>query len=439
MESKRGSQLKLNIALNALCKPVAMLLSYIYVPVILAYIGDTRYGVWTTLYTFISGINYFDIGIGNGLRNQLSKYLVKDQKDKCRECVSTAYLAIACISIGCFVIFSGAVYFFNLPKVFNLLIENENVLLAIIICIFFVCLNFVISMCNNILYALQKPSVTAMTGIFVQILNLISIVILNGRVEPNLVVISIAYGVTTFLVNVITTIAIFAKYPYLIPRRGCASKAEFKSISTLGVMFFIMQISTLIVNSTDNLLISKMYGAETVTPYSMVYKVFYAVISLHGLINMPMWPAYSQAEAAGDIDFIRNGLKKINQLTAVISVGVVSLIFLFKPIAKLWLGRELEYPAGLITLMAVFTLLNIWSNNYGSLLCGVGYVKISTMVAIMGAVLNIPVSIFCAQVLKMGVVGVLAGSVFVMIITMIAYPYAYHKWLELYKKGKIHE
>ena len=56
-----------------LMKPVSMVLNLIYTPLVLGYLGDIKYGIWAIILNIISWINYFDVGIGNGLRNKLSE------------------------------------------------------------------------------------------------------------------------------------------------------------------------------------------------------------------------------------------------------------------------------------------------------------------------------------------------------------------------------
>ena len=73
----RQTDIVSNMALSGICKPVSMVLSYIYVPIVLDYLGVEKYGVWSTILTILSWVSYFDIGIGNGLRNRLTESLNK--------------------------------------------------------------------------------------------------------------------------------------------------------------------------------------------------------------------------------------------------------------------------------------------------------------------------------------------------------------------------
>lgn len=59
--------------INLLLKPVNLILTLVYTPLLLSYLGDTRYGLWAIILSIISWVNYCDIGIGHGLRNILAK------------------------------------------------------------------------------------------------------------------------------------------------------------------------------------------------------------------------------------------------------------------------------------------------------------------------------------------------------------------------------
>lgn len=80
---------KKNIGLNILMKPVAMILSFVYVPLALSYLGDERYGVWATISSFVSWLSLCDIGIGNGLKNNLSVSIAEGDKKRSKKLVST--------------------------------------------------------------------------------------------------------------------------------------------------------------------------------------------------------------------------------------------------------------------------------------------------------------------------------------------------------------
>ena len=55
-----------NIGVLTLMKGIGMLLGFVYTPLVLAFLGEARYGVWAVILNIVSWINYFDVGIGSG-------------------------------------------------------------------------------------------------------------------------------------------------------------------------------------------------------------------------------------------------------------------------------------------------------------------------------------------------------------------------------------
>ena len=47
-------------------KGVSMALSLVYVPIVLNYLGDYKYGVWASILSILSWISYFDLGYATG-------------------------------------------------------------------------------------------------------------------------------------------------------------------------------------------------------------------------------------------------------------------------------------------------------------------------------------------------------------------------------------
>ena len=179
----------------------------------------------------------------------------------------------------------------------------------------------------------------------------------------------------------------------------------------------------------SNLLISNLYGSAAVTPYDIVYKVFYMSVQVHGIIIMPIWSAYTAAAAQKDMGWIKNTMKRLNQVTVLISAGVIIGIFVFKPFARIWLHKDLEYSNTLILIIAIYMIATMIGNSYSSFLCGVGHIKASVIISGIGAVINIPCSIYFSRDCGMGQVGIILGSLVVIMISVFVLPAISYKWI----------
>jgi len=423
-----------NIGVGMLMKPISILLSMVYAPLALSFLGDEKYGVWAIILNVVSWIAYFDIGIGNGLRNHLARAYAQGNETEAKTYVSTAYVGTSIISTGFFLIVAVVWNIFDLGTFFKMTAPGENVNFVVTLSVLFVCINFVLSLSKTSAYAIQQPGWISVISAGNQLLQLIILFVLSRFLTENLLVVALMYGVVNIVDSMVLFWILSRKHPYLKPSFRMIDVRHLKSLFTLGMGFFIMQISSMIMNTTSNLLISNLYGSAEVTPYSMVYKVFNMAVQVHAIIIMPMWSAYTEAAARNDMAWIKATIKKVNLITLLLSAGVVVGIFLFEPFAALWLGRRLEYGTALIVIVALYMIMQMFASNYSAFLCGVGHIKVSVIIAAAGAVLNIPLAIFFASGLNMRLAGITLGSLCVVAMSAIALPIVTAKWISQQEK-----
>ena len=313
--SMDDKELYKNISINIFLKPVSMLLSYLYIPLSLSYLGDERYGVWATISSFVTWFSVCDIGIGNGMRNKLAESYAVGDKKKSREIVSTSYGTISLISLIVLAIYTLINIVFDIPGLLNINVAGDNVKFAMWITVFFVCLNFVLTLSNTITYSIQKPAISSFTAVLTNTLNIIFVLVCRVFWPANMIIIALTLGSSGAIVNFGLNIYLFRSYSFLRPNLYDFKKDRIKSIASLGVLFFFGQIATLVMNSTDNMLISIYFGATDVTPYSTSYKLFSTFIHLQGVIIMPMWSAFTNAKAKGEKSWIIEKFRKMQLLT----------------------------------------------------------------------------------------------------------------------------
>lgn len=419
-----------NIGVLTLMKGIGMLLGFVYTPLVLAFLGEARYGVWAVILNIVSWINYFDVGIGSSLRNKLAEaYTLKDE-NAAKAYVSTAYLGITIVSALFFVVVTLVWECFGLTAFFKMNIEGENVDVSVICSVMFICINFVLSLSRNEAYALQQPGIISVVGVGAQLLQITAVLVMSLFFRESILAVAVMYGIVSIFENLLLQFVITRGRDWLKPSLNAVDMRMMKSLLTLGLGFFITQISALIVDTTDNLLISNLFGSAAVTPYSIVYKCFHLIAEVHYVMFLPMWSAYTEAAVRKDINWIKRTLKRVNLVTALFAFGCAVGIFLFEPFAALWLHKRLEYGMLLIVITALYTISQIFANNFSALLLGVGAIKVSATVCVICALINIPLSVFFAGVCGMGNSGVILGSLCVMLINLAVLPVAVLVWID---------
>lgn len=405
-----------------------MILSFIYVPLSRAYLGDYLYGVWATISSIVSWISLSDIGIGYGLRNRLTEAIAVDDKEKAQKLISTAYYIMFWICLAVFAVYFIISRIFDIAAFFNISVAGDNTNLALTITFAFMCINFWLGLINQVFYAIQQPAFSTLTGMINQGLNIIFILTVSAFFPVSLPVFAFFLGFGTFLIRIMTSVMVFHKYGYFMPKRGYFDKQYVHAIASIGLALFLGQICNTIMNSTDNVLISKYIDPSKVTPYNTAYKLFNLFVVLQGMIIMPMWSAFTLHKEKREYEWMKQSLKKMNLVTAVLSAGVIIAVFLIPYISDLWLQHHLVYDSLMLWIMAAYVIVYMFYSNYASLLCGVNDIKLYSMLAAAGAVINIPLSIYFASGMELGLAGIILGTLASILPSLLILPFEAKAW-----------
>lgn len=426
------------IKLNFIFKSITILLSLIIVPITIQYLGADGYGLWATVLSIISWMNYFDIGIGNGLRNKLTESISKSDLKVAREYIATSYVSILFLGSGIAIISIFIFSYLDWNEILNTnLYDSKELLFFMIVNLSFIAMNFVFKLIKSILYALQLPSNVALMQVLNQIFLFFGVYILSKYDSiSSLLGISLIYGISAILVNVIFTIIVFYKYRELKPNVKDFKFNKINPLINLGLKFLILQLGYLIIFTTDNFMIINFFGPESVTSYSITNKLFSTIIVGFTIIMTPIWSATTKAYTNLNINFILLILKRL----MFIEIGVIffSIFFylFFDTILVFWLGESAFSYSYLLPLNFLFyTIFMTFGSIYSSILNGMGKLKVQLIVAIIQMIINIPISIFFANYLNYGISGIIIGTNLTLLISVIVLPINLRYNLNLMKRG----
>ena len=287
---KLASNLGRSMSRAMVYKGVSMVLSLVYVPIVLNYLGDYKYGVWASILSILSWISYFDLGIGNGLRNRLSEAVASDSpRVSPKALVSSAYAILSGVVAVVAVVCGIAIAFIDWPALLSAWEVDESLLCVVELSFLGMCFSFVLTLCNSVYYALQRAQVVNLISVCQQAVMLLSVWLLSLTDSRSLTAVAAFYVASNILVYGAFTIYVFARNRELAPSLRSCSRAVAKDVGGLGIMFFITQIATLVLFTTDNLIVSNLFGPEQVTVYTTANKVFTVLSSLFAALVVPLW------------------------------------------------------------------------------------------------------------------------------------------------------
>lgn len=398
-----------------------MLISFLYVPLLLHSMNSVNYGIWLTLTSFIAWIGVFDIGLGNGLRNRLATALAHKDYRLGKIYVSTAYtgifLAVLCIAI----VFSIGCQFINWQSLLNATSIDStelNQLVAVVFVSFLA--NFSLSLINSVLFALQKPALSSFITFLGQLFSFLSVYILVTFLKINsLLILGIIISVVPIIVLLISTVYLFSKkYKQISPSLISVDMSKMKDLLSMGTKFFIIQIITIILFQTNNIIITHVVGNEAVVEYNVVHRYMNVFLMLYNIIAVPIWSAATDAYTKGDLAWIKKINAKLEKI-ATIFVLLGLFMLLISPLCyELWLGTEsCKIHFSTSFLLYLYSVFMVFYSCYGYIINGIGKLSLQILITSITAILYIPVTLFLGKIF--GLNGILFAFGFTSLINSI--------------------
>lgn len=428
---------KKNIAASFIIKGLNIVIGLILVPITINYLDPTKYGIWITLSSIIGWFGFFDIGLGHGLRNRFAEALATDKHELARIYVSTTYAILALIISGVLLLFYIVNPFLNWSAILNagqdIVIQKELSVLALVVFTFF-CISFVFKLITTILAADQRPAKASFFDLLGKLLALVLIYVLTKITTGSLLFLGIVMSSMPVLVLLLSSIWFYnGKYKKYKPSFKLVDFSKAKDLFNLGVKFFIIQIASVLLYQTNNIIISQLFGPAEVTPYNVAFKYFSVLMMGFSIVITPFWSAFTEAWTKKEIVWIKNIMNKLLFLWGFFFVLGLIMLIGSRWVYRVWVGDNVSISLLMSALVCVWVILNMWNGLYSQFLNGLGKVKLQMYLGIISAILNVPLSIILGK--KMGIEGVLCANLIVLLISVWIFPLQYFKLINNNAKG----
>lgn len=433
--NERSATVNKNIISSILLRGISILVSFMLVPITIGYVSPELYGVWLTLSSIITWLSFLDIGFTQGLKNKLTEAVAHEDWQKAKSLVSTTYVMMLLIFVPLCIILELVVPVVNWSRLLNVDIifelEIRRVMYAMIA---FFCIQMIVNVIVSVIAAFQRVALSNSFSVIGQFLALIIILILTKTVPPSLLALSFALSLMPILVTIVASLVLFkGQYHIIAPDIRCFDRELVKDLFGLGYKFFIINIQVVVLYQSTNILISHLSSPLDVTVYNIAYKYLNVSMMLYTIITAPLWPAYTDAYVRKDFDWMRNMRKKMNKVLGLSVIGCLILILISKPVYNIWIGDEVSIPLRMTIMVAVYVMAYCWMNLNGTLIVGMGVVKLETILVVCGMFLHIALSLILGHL--WGAYGVVASMIIVNMIYAIVFNIQVNKILHKSAKG----
>lgn len=415
-----------NSLIGVIASLVNILASFIAQKLFINLLGIQYLGLNGLFTNILSFLGIAELGIGEAIIFNMYKPIAEDDKEKIKSLMQfykKAYLYI----IGIILLVGMSIT----PFVENFVGEtdlNINIKMVYLLFLFQTVSSYFLAYKRSILYASQKNYI-------VNIIHILYILVLNiGQIAmlyltSNYFLYLAVKIVCVILENIAITLYVNKNFNYLNEKNVKKLSDEMnKDIFSRIKAMFLHKIGSFVINGTDNILISKMFGVLYVGLYSNYYMITNAVTTLFSQFISASVPSIGNLLVENNDDKTYLTFKRIRFLNFYIATCTGTCILLvIQPFITLWIGNEylLSIP---VVLAIVFNYYQkMMRKTYDSFMVAAGICIENKFVPIIESILNIVFSIIFAKMF--GLIGIFIGTI---ISGLTLWFYSYPKFM--YKK-----
>ncbi len=387
---ERARERRRRVVLSAVASATAKILSVatllISVPLTLNYLGTERYGMWMIISSLIAMLSFADLGMGNGLLNSVAHAHGRNDLVLIRRFISSGFAILTAVAMLVVVSFAVAYPWFTWAKLFNATsaLAQAEAGPALATFVFFFALNIPLGVVGRVQAGLQQAFRASLWQCAGSLLGLASMLAVISSEAGLPWLVAAAFGAQAIAAACNTVHYFGRSRTDLRPRIADVSRGAVKHIANTGLLFFILQIVAAVAYSSDNLVIAQRLGASAVTDYAIPEKLFSLIAMAMAIMLAPLWPAYGEALARGDGQWVRDAFRR----SLLIALGVatvmsLALVFAAPALISRWVGKPVDPPLLLLVGLGVWKIIEAGGNALAMLLNGASVVRVQIIVAVL--------------------------------------------------------
>ncbi|MBR1972717.1 MAG: hypothetical protein IKA16_04715 [Oscillospiraceae bacterium] len=389
MDGRKG--FRGNIILAFAVKGGSVLTGFLTARVILDFFGNqTVLGIWYTVVSALLLLLNFDLGLGNGLRQRLTRELARGDREAAGRSLSAGLLAYGAMTVLLALLGSLIFPVLNWGRLSGSAVSPQALALSAVFLFLGILLRFFLLSVAAVLNAMQMTSVNnllALCGSFLQLLFLSCVKPRDA--EQGLIWLSAGYALLTNLPAMAMGMFLcISKRPVCCPAFRSADMACLRMMLGTGVSFFVCQMAYMVLMNTNEMLISMFFGPQYTTEYTFYYKLATLSSMVAAPALTPVWSAVAGAKAKGERLWVRSLYPKLKLAGGAAVLGQFAFVLIQQPVMDLWLGG---FPVDHVTALvfAGFGGAFTYGMVLSTLVSGLGRLRLQMVCYSTGALLKL--------------------------------------------------
>jgi O-antigen/teichoic acid export membrane protein len=338
-------------AASLAARTVGLIATLVSVPIVLNAVGAERFGLWTTVTSGVALLNLADLGIGNSLLNAITRARARGTQATVARLVSSAsvvFVSVAVLLAVALFVMTLSIDWASVLRATTARGAHESAPTVVIVGLALI-ISLPLAVTAKVQLAVQEGYRTQAWTIAGQLAALAALLIAARR-SASLPVLAACLVLVPVIAQIGNSIQVFGfDHADLRPRWSLFDPSAARALLSGGMLFLFLQVSWVLAFASDNLIIDRILGPRAVTEYAVPYRAFTAVATLAVLPMLALWPAYTDAFARHDNEWLRRTFTRTLVVMSAVGValGVMALAFA-RPILHAWVGNDAHFSNALL-------------------------------------------------------------------------------------------
>lgn len=409
MSKTRTENVAKNVILSSLFQIIAYVIGFVSRTIFIKILGEEYLGLNGVFTNVLTLLSFAELGIGSAIVYSMYKPLATNNSDKLKELI--AFYKKIYLLVGMIIIIGGIILIpfldFFIKSTPNI---NENIIIIYLIFVINSAISYFFSYRTSIISADQKNYLIIIYNKVFHIIRVIVQIIII-LVWHNYYLYLLTETICTLLANYLLTRKSKKMYPELIDLKNHELPKEekkeiFKNIKSL----IIYKVGGVILNGTDNLIISRYLGLAVAGLYSNYQLLTNAVVEVVGQVTNSFTASIGNMNSIETKEHKEEVFYKILYFTYILfGFCSIELIIMLNDFVRIWIGEQ--YLLNSLTVIMIVGSIYINGVQYASFSFRntLGLFKEAILVPILAVIINIVLSIILAK--KVGLWGIFAATI----------------------------
>lgn len=256
---------------------------------------------------------------------------------------------------------------------------------------------------SSILMALRRNIFANSLGTVTNVIILIYLLLPHASDNATrFLYLAIVYVIATIMPLLVTTVILFScQLRDIKPSYKFWDRHIMKVVLRDGGSFFAIQLSLLVTNYTNQVMITQLYGPETVVNYTFYHRLYNLIPMIFTLFTQPVWSEVTVKYARQDIKWIRSMYRSMLLIASLFVIGSGVLTLILPTIFRVWLGANSGITASrrIGAIFMAWNTVEVFIYAATTIANGMMNLKCQRNFTVIAAVMKIPVTILFSYVI----------------------------------------